>query len=92
MKKQPTLSERIDRYLEALPRSRPWFDSRTGQWQKGHAYISKRAIMAIFLEHRRERALQAMAELDEDIPREEAAERRRQRAKPEKVTRTHPRS
>jgi hypothetical protein len=33
--------------------------------------------MAIFLDHRRARALQAMAELDAEIAREEAAERRR---------------
>jgi hypothetical protein len=79
MKKPPTLSERIDRYLETVPRSRPWFNTRTGEWEKGHVYISKRAIFAVFLEHRRARALQAMAELDEAIAREEAAERRRLR-------------
>ena len=77
MKTPPTLSERVDKYLETVPRSRPWFNSRTGRWEKGHAYISKKALFAIFLEHRRARALYAMAELDAEIAREEAAERRR---------------
>jgi hypothetical protein len=81
MKKPPTLSERMDRYLETVPRSRPWFNSRTGRWEPGHVYISKRAIFAVFLEHRRARALYAMAELDAEIAREEAAERRRRARK-----------
>jgi hypothetical protein len=75
--KVPTLRERIDHYIATAPRSRPWYNSKTRKWEKGWLYVSKRAIMAVFMEHRRARALQAMKELDEKIAREEAPEGRR---------------
>lgn len=81
MTKPLTMSERIDRYLETVPRSRPWYDTKNRVWQQGRPYISKRALMAIFLEHRRARAQQALAELDAEIAREETAERRRRARK-----------
>jgi hypothetical protein len=41
-------------------------------------HLSKRATVALFIEHRRARALQAMAELDAELAREEPAKRRNQ--------------
>jgi len=67
--------------ISSAPRSRLWFDTKNGCWKPGWVYISKRAVMASFLEYRRARALYAMAELDAEIAREDAAERRRLRRK-----------
>jgi hypothetical protein len=68
-----TLSERIDQFLATVPRSRPWYNSKEGRWEKGHPYITKRAVFALFMEYRRARAQQAMAELDAEIAAKEAA-------------------
>jgi hypothetical protein len=78
VKKIPTLSERVDRLIAAAPRSRPWYDTKNRCWRPGHVYITKKAVMAMFMAHRRTRALQAMKELDEEIAREELAKRRGQ--------------
>jgi hypothetical protein len=75
--KIPTLRERIDEFIRSAPKSKPWYDSENRVWKPGWTYISKRAVMALFLAHRRARALQAMKELDAEIAREEAAGRRR---------------
>jgi hypothetical protein len=75
--KIPTLSERIDEYLRTVPRSRPWYDTKNRCWKPGHAYITKRAVFAIFQARRRDRTRLAMAELDAEIAAEAAAERRR---------------
>jgi hypothetical protein len=75
--KSPTLSERIDQFIHSAPRSAPWYDTKNRCWRPGHVYITKKAVMGMFMTHRRARALQAMKELDAEIAREEAAERRR---------------
>jgi hypothetical protein len=73
--KFPTLAERIDHFIATAPRSRPWYNSKTRKWEKGRLYLSKRAVMALFMEYRRDRAAQAMAELDTEIAAEEPADR-----------------
>jgi hypothetical protein len=39
-------------------------------------YLSKKALMAILLAHRRQRAMEAMADLNAEIAAEEAVERK----------------
>jgi hypothetical protein len=51
--KRLTLSQRIDHYLATAPRSRTWYDTKNRCWRPGHVYISKKAVMALFLAHRR---------------------------------------
>jgi hypothetical protein len=72
-----TLSERIDQLIAAAPRSRPWYDTANRCWRPGHLYLTRKAVFAVFMAHRRQRAMEAMAALDAEIAREEAAEKRR---------------
>jgi hypothetical protein len=87
-----TLSERIDQFIASAPRSAPWYDTKNRCWRPGHVYITKKAVMALLLELRRERALQAMAELDAEIAAEEAAKRRGQAKRKARLARKPRRS
>jgi hypothetical protein len=73
VKKPFNLSERIDLLIATAPRSRPWYDTKKRCWRKGHVYITKRAVFALFMEYRQARAQQAMDELDAQIAREKRA-------------------
>jgi len=69
-------AEFIDEVIRAAPRGRPWYDSEDRRWTQP-IHLTKRAVKAAFLAYRRQRAALAMAELEAQIAREKAAERRR---------------
>jgi hypothetical protein len=83
---QHLASKMIDDFIATVPRARPWFNKATGRWEPGRLYITKKSMLALCQAIRRARAAQAFAELDAEIAREEAAERRRARRRKGKST------